>query len=177
MKKIFNKIVYIIILLVMVIFGYFSDNTYILYCKILENKDLISLFGALIAGLFGFIVAVIPLAISLFKQDNDFIKKLMQEDNFKSFIRPLLNRFISCLKVMFYFFVFLLLLLVIKDFIFEYYKDIDKLEEYFNQKKIAVSILSVIYIYLIINFLYHIKIIIRDLHSLVNMFVQSKINK
>lgn len=173
MRKICIKIIYTIILLLAFCFGYFNNYVYTLYCKILQNNDLVVLFGTLIAGLFGFIVAVIPLAISLFKQENDFIKRLLQKDNFESFIKPLLNRFVSCLLVMFYFFIFLLFLSIVKDFIFEHYAKLDFFAKYFNEKKIIVSILAIFYIYFIIKFLNHIRIIIRDLQTLVYIFLQS----
>lgn len=82
---------------------------------IMLNKELNSLLVTLIAGLFGFIVAIIPFAIHLLNQNDDFMQKLKRENNFNVLIKPLFDRLLSFLKNMFVLFVFLLIFSVVRE--------------------------------------------------------------
>ena len=137
-------------------------------CKsLLFNKDLLVLFSTLMAGLFGFVIAIIPLAIHIFSQNTDFINKLTEQDSLNFYIKPLFNRFISFLKNMFYLFIFMLFVLFIKDIIpFESDKH--------TEMKMLVIALCFIYILLIKEFLYNIHIIIKYLQILIQIFLKSK---
>jgi len=81
--KAYNKY---IILFFIVFTGVFFEPIISLYKSIVLNVNIVILLVTLIAGLFGFIVAVIPFAIQLFNQDNtnhknDFLNKLMKKIN------------------------------------------------------------------------------------------------
>lgn len=70
--KVFNK--YLIFFLVICI-SLLSEQIFNIYKNIVLNVNIIILLVTLIAGLFGFMVAVIPFAIQLFNQDNTNKKK------------------------------------------------------------------------------------------------------
>ncbi|OBV29160.1 hypothetical protein BKN38_00985 [Helicobacter sp. CLO-3] len=110
------------------------------------NNELNILLTTLIAGLFGFTIAIVPFAIQVLSKNNIFIDKLRQKDNFDQLIKPIFIRHISFLQNMFRLFVFLLLLSIFKN-------SICPLESHLDLKKFFMIIVSEIYIYLIACFL------------------------
>ena len=133
---------------------------------IMLNKELNSLLVTLIAGLFGFIVAIIPFAIHLLNQNDDFMQKLKRENNFNVLIKPLFDRLLSFLKNMFVLFVF-----------------IDSLDnkilfkEHLNISEYTLAFVFGIYFVLICNFLIGLYRLIRDLKSLVQIFLKTHIKE
>ena len=163
------------VVLTLLFLGIKVDSFYIIFKSLLFNKDLFSLFSTLIAGLFGFVVAIVPLAIHIFNQNTDFINKLTEQDSLNFYIKPLFDRFISFLKSMFYLFAFMLFILIIKDVASsDVFKEIDKMIWCINAKRVLVVALFITYIFLIKVFLFEIYTIIRDLRSLVQIFFKIK---
>lgn len=91
----FKTIFMTFVVLTLLFLGISVDSFYIIFKSLLFNKDLFSLFSTLIAGLFGFVVAIVPLAIHIFNQNTDFINKLTKQDSLNFYIKPLFYRFIS----------------------------------------------------------------------------------
>lgn len=149
-----------------------NDICYKIIKAVFLNKELNVLLVTLIASLFGFVVAIIPFAIHLLNQKNDFVDKLKKENNFKILIIPLFHRFVFFLQNMFMLFVFLLLFAVIRDFIGEYFKSKILFEEYFNIWRYVISFTFGIYFALIFRFLLGLNTLIRDLKSLVQIFLK-----
>lgn len=143
------------------------------YLTIVKNTNNVSLIISLISGLFGFVIAVIPLAIQLLSiKNNKFVETLLMQENIDSLIKPLFNRFIGILKSMFYLFIFLIVLsslqiIKIKISFFDI--------EFFDIsiKKYLALIILYIYLVLLFDFLLRLKNIIRDLSSLKNIFFKS----
>ena len=67
----FKTIFMTFVVLILLFLGISVDSFYIIFKSLLFNKDLFSLFSTLIAGLFGFVVAIVPLAIHIFNQNTD----------------------------------------------------------------------------------------------------------
>lgn len=159
----------------------FFDEAIKIYKNILFNTNITMLIVTLIAGLFGFMVAVIPFAIQLFNQDNEkkennFLNKLMKKDKFDFFIKPMFNRFIKMLYLMFILFIYYFILNLIQTIDF---KEISFLyEEIFKISllKLGITVLIYIYLLLIFSFFLMLRNIIRDLQSLVFYFFKSKEN-
>lgn len=176
--KAYNK--YFILFLI-VSLGLFFEPIISLYKSIVLNVNIVVLLVTLIAGLFGFIVAVIPFAIQLFNQDNanqknDFLNKLMKKDKFNFFVKPMFNRFIKMLYIMFFLFIYAFFLNVLQtinlksiDFL---YIEILKIQIY----KFGIVFLFYGYIILIAEFFIMLRNIIRDLQTLVFNFFKSKEN-
>ena len=176
--KAYNK--YFILFLI-VSLGLFFEPIISLYKSIVLNVNIVVLLVTLIAGLFGFIVAVIPFAIQLFNQDNanqknDFLNKLMKKDKFNFFVKPMFNRFIKMLYIMFFLFIYAFFLNVLQtinlksiDFL---YIEILKIPIY----KFGIVFLFYGYIILIAEFFIMLRNIIRDLQTLVFNFFKSKEN-
>lgn len=176
-KLIRNTLFFIIVF----IFGIFFEQITVLYKNILFNTNTTILLVTLIAGLFGFMVAVIPFAIQLFNQDNtknknDFLNRLMTNEKFNFFVKPMFNRFIRMLYIMFCLFAYAILLTILetnkenlKLFSFLY-------EMFFGVAfyKYLIIILFYFYIILIIEFFIMLRNIIRDLQTLVFNFFKSK---
>lgn len=174
--KAYNKY---IILFFIVLIGLFFEQITSLYKSIVLNVNIVILLVTLIAGLFGFIVAVIPFAIQLFNQDNtnhknDFLNKLMKKDKFDFFVKPMFNRFIKMLYIMLFLFIYAFFLNVLqtvnlKNFTFMYV-EIFTIPIY----KFGIVFLFYGYIVLIIEFFIMLRNIIRDLQTLVFNFFKSK---
>ena len=171
----FKTIFMTFVVLTLLFLGIKVDSFYIIFKSLLFNKDLFSLFSTLIAGLFGFVVAIVPLAIHIFNQNTDFINKLTEQDGLNFYIKPLFDRFISFLKSMFYLFAFMLFILIIKDVASsDVFKEIDKIIWCITAKRVLVIVLFIIYVFLIKVFLFVIYTIIRDLRSLIQIFFKIK---
>lgn len=153
------------------------ESVYLFYSLFVQDKNLITLIVTLISGLFGFVIAVIPFAISMFNQNNRFVVKLLENDNLEFIIRPLFNRMISFLKNMLFLFVALLILYFLCDFVVEYFKDREYFADYYTIKQILVSSLFYVEILLIAKFIYFVYRLIQDLNSLVQIFLKSKESK
>lgn len=174
--KVFSK--YLIFFLVIFV-GLLSEQVLTTYKSIVLNVNIVILLVTLIAGLFGFIVAVIPFAIQLFNQDNtnkknDFLNKLMKKDKFNFFVKPMFNRFIKMLYIMLFLFIYAFFLNVLQtidlksiDFL---YVEIFKIQLY----KFGIIVLFYVYVTLIIEFFTMLRNIIRDLQTLVFNFFKSK---
>ena len=168
-------------LFIIIFLGLFSEQILNIYKSIILNVNITILLITLIAGLFGFIVAVIPFAIQLFNQDNtnkknDFLNKLMKEEKFNFFVKPMFNRFIKILYIMFSLFLFIFFLNILQAIDL---KSISYLYiEFFNMPlyKFGVVFLFYIYLVLIIEFFIMLKNIIRDLQTLVFNFFKSNEN-
>lgn len=171
----FKTIFMTFVVLTLLFLGISVDSFYFIFKSLLFNKDLFSLFSTLIAGLFGFVVAIVPLAIHIFNQNTDFINKLTKQDSFNFYIKPLFYRFISFLKSMFCLFVFILFILIIKDVaLSDVFKEIEKMIWCITAKRVLVVALFITYIFLIKVFLFEIYTIIRDLRSLIQIFFKIK---
>lgn len=171
----FKTIFMTFVVLTLLFLGIKVDSFYIIFKSLLFNKDLFSLFSTLIAGLFGFVVAIVPLAIHIFNQNTDFINKLTEQDSLNFYIKPLFDRFISFLKSMFYLFAFMLFILISKDVASsDVFKEIDKTIWCITAKRVLVIVLFIIYVFLIKVFLFEIYTIIRDLRSLIQIFFKIK---
>lgn len=168
-----NNIISIVILTLIVLFTIQNDICYKIIEKIFLNKELNVLLVTLIAGLFGFVIAIIPFAIHLLNQKNDFVDKLKEESNFRMLIKPLFNRFFIFLKNMFILFVFLLLFAIARDFILEYFNNLAVFDEYFYIKRCIIALILSFYIVLVFKFLYGLYVLIKDLKSLVQIFFKS----
>ncbi len=176
--KAYNKY---IILFFIVFTGVFFEPIISLYKSIVLNVNIVILLVTLIAGLFGFIVAVIPFAIQLFNQDNtnhknDFLNKLMKKDKFDFFVKPMFNRFIKMLYIMLFLFIYAFFLNVLQTVnlkIFSFmYIEIFTIPIY----KIGIVFLFYGYIVLITEFFIMLKNIIKDLQTLIFNFFKSKEN-
>lgn len=143
------------------------------YLIILKNANNISLIISLLSGLFGFVIALIPLAIQLLSiKNNKFVETLLEKENIDSLIKPLFNRFIGILKSMFILFIFLIVLSSLQTIKIK----ISCLDiEFFDisVKKYLALILFYSYLILLSDFLLRLKNIIRDLNSLKNIFLKS----
>lgn len=171
----FKTIFMTFVVLILLFLGIKVDSFYIVFKSLLFNKDLFSLFSTLIAGLFGFVVAIVPLAIHIFNQNTDFINKLTEQDSLNFYIKPLFYRFISFLKSMFCLFIFILFILIIKDVASsDVFKEIDKMIWCITVKRVLIVALFIIYVFLIKVFLFEIYTIIRDLRSLIQVFFKIK---
>lgn len=149
------------------------DICYKIIVSFLENKEIDTLLVTLIAGLFGFIAAVIPFAIHLLSQNNDFTNKLKQKDNLNTLIKPLFKRLDHFLKYMLFLFSILLIFSFTKDSIFLYFQNKEIFQEYFSCKKFLMSFAFSFYILLIFYFIKYLYMLIRDLKSLVDLFFKS----
>lgn len=168
-----NNIISIVILTLIVLFIIQNDICYKIIEKIFLNKELNVLLVTLIAGLFGFVIAIIPFAIHLLNQKNDFVDKLKEENNFKVLISPLFNRFFAFLKNMFTLFIFLLLFAIARDFVLEYFNNLAVFDEYFYIKRCIIALILSFYIVLVFKFLCGLYVLIKDLKSLVQIFFKS----
>lgn len=176
--KAYNKY---ILLFFIVFTGLFFEETINLYKSIVLSVNIVVLLVTLIAGLFGFIVAVIPFAIQLFNQDNanhknDFLNKLMKKDKFNFFVKPMFNRFIKMLHIMLFLFMYAFFLNILqtinfKNFSFMYI-ELLKIPIY----KFGIVVIFYGYIVLISEFFIMLRNIIRDLQTLVFNFFKSKEN-
>ncbi|MDP3587322.1 MAG: hypothetical protein Q8R58_04660 [Sulfuricurvum sp.] len=170
-----------IVLFFIVLSGLFFEQVFIVYKHIILDTNIITLMVGLISGLFGFIVAVIPFAIQLFNQDNknqknDFLNKLMENDKFNFFVKPMFSRFIKMLQIMFLLFLYAIFLTILasnkenlKLFSFLY-------EELYRVPLYKICITVVFYVYLVLMsiFFINLKNIIRDLQTLVFNFFKSQ---
>ncbi len=168
-----------IIIFVLVVAGLFFDTVINIYKDIILNTNIVVLLVTLIAGLFGFIVAVIPFAIQLFNQDNSdkknsFLNKLMTKKKFDFFVKPMFNRFIKMLYVMFILFLYTFLLNILQTIDFKditfIFKEIYEIPLY----KYGIVFLFYLYVVLIIQFFTMLRNIIRDLQTLVFNFFKVK---
>ena len=173
LKNKIKSIVLNIIFILIVFFGIQNNVCYKIIEAVFLNKELNVLLVTLIAGLFGFVIAIIPFAIHLLSQNNDFIDKLKEENNFKILINPLFNRFFCFLQNMFILFVFLLVFAVARDTIGEYLKNKIFFEEHFNILRYIISIISGIYFILVFRFLFGLYRLVLDLKSLVQIFLKT----
>ncbi|MCG3707996.1 hypothetical protein L5F25_03150 [Aliarcobacter butzleri] len=170
-----------LILLIIIFIGLFIEQIFNFYKTIVFDGNTITLLVSLISGLFGFTVAVIPFAIQLFNQDNtnkknDFLNKLMKKDKFDYFIKPMFNRFIKMLYIMFCLFAYAILLTILETNK-ENLKSFSFLHKIFFEVhfyKYLIAILFYFYIVLIIEFFIMLRNIIRDLQTLVFNFFKSK---
>lgn len=173
------KIVKYIGLLLITILGFVNGDILDIYKQLILNSNMVILLATLIAGLFGFIIAVIPFAIQLFNQDNlnkknKFLNNLMSKDKFSFFVKPMFYRFIKMLKIMFYLFLYIFIIHIIQIIDINNISFLDN--EFFNITVKTYAILTIFYFYiiLIVNFFIMLKNIIRDLESLIFDFIQSK---
>lgn len=166
-------------LFIIVLIGLFSEQLFNIYKNIIFNTNITILLVTIIAGLFGFIVAVIPFAIQLFNQDNlnkrnRFLNKLMTKKKFGFFVKPMFNRFIKMLNIMFMLFIYTFLLNILQTIDFKnttfLYKEIYEISLY----KFGIGCLFYIYLVLIIQFFTMLRNIIRDLQTLVFNFFKVK---
>ena len=168
-----SSVLNIAIFTLIVFFGIQNDMCYKVIEKIFINKELNTLLVTLTAGLFGFVVAIIPFAIHLLNQKNDFTEKLKEKNNFKALINPLFNRFFDFLKNMLLLFVFLLIFAIARDIVLEYFKEKIIFEKYFSIQRCIISLILGIYIVLVVKFLFGLYALIRDLKSLVQIFFKT----
>lgn len=171
-----NKVKFITLSVLFILIIFFciqNDICYKIIKAIFLNKELNVLLVTLIAGLFGFVVAIIPFAIHLLNQNNDFVDKLKEENNFKVLIAPLFNRFFDFLKNMFALFVFLLIFAIARDVILEYFESKAMFEKYFYIQQCIISLIFGVYIILAIKFLFGLYRLILDLRSLVQIFLKT----
>ncbi|AFI05148.1 hypothetical protein [Helicobacter cetorum] len=163
MLKIKIKVCAIALLLCVVL--WLIDANFISDCySVISKQELSNIFITLIAGLFGFGIAIIPLAIQLFSQKTDFIHEL-KENNWNFLVIPLFNRLVGFLKVLFYFLIFLLFIQI-----FYHFKvDILKIKII---KNITSIVLFYAYLVFIGYFLWHMLKVIKDLQKLVNLFLK-----
>jgi hypothetical protein len=170
-----------LILFLIIFTGLFIEQIFYFYKTIIFDANTITLLVSLISGLFGFTVAVIPFAIQLFNQDNtnkknDFLNKLMKKDKFDYFIKPMFNRFIKMLYIMFCLFGYAIFLTILETNK-ENLKQISLFYEIFFEipfYKYVIAILFYFYITLLIEFFTMLRNIIRDLETLVFNFFKSK---
>lgn len=134
-----------------------------LKCFLLDT-DISGALISLISGIFGFTMAAIPFSMQLLSTNGRFTNKLKVKENVENLIKPLFDRFVILLKSMFYLFIFIIILNTIKSYLAIPYNCF---------KYIAIITLFLIYIYLIGAFLIAIKNSIRDIKSLVNIFLQN----
>ncbi|RAX51827.1 hypothetical protein CCY99_08480 [Helicobacter sp. 16-1353] len=163
--NVYNVLIVILIILMVIdkdMFIHFSE-------LVLCNKYLFASLITLIAGLFGFTIAVIPLIMQLVNQNNNFINKLNENNNFNCYIKPLLNRCVKFLVNMFMLFVFIMCVQVLIDF-----KNVYYIKEHHIVKDVVTAIFIYLYLILIYRFLYSLYIFIKDIKSLVNIFLQTK---
>lgn len=177
--KLWNKSIIYIIVFVIIVAGSFSNSVIGFYKSIIFDDNIIVLLIALIAGLFGFIVAVIPFAIQLFNQDNIaknniFLNKLMTKDKFNFFIKPMFNRFIKILYIMLSLFVYIFFLIILQKIPLSKILFIHKDFFYISIYQLFIMILFYLYIILIFNFLSTLRNVIRDLQTLIFYFYKSK---
>jgi hypothetical protein len=163
----------------MTVIALFNYSLLNIYKDIVFSENIVILLVTLIAGLFGFIIAVIPFAIQLFNQDNtnkknEFLNKLMKKEKFDFFVKPMFNRFVKMLKLMFYLFTYTFFINLIQTI------DSENINFLHNEiLKVPIKtylLLIVFYIYtlLIIEFFIMLKNIIRDLETLVFNFFRTK---
>jgi len=155
MKNIIQKISYS---LGIAIFLYFIKPEIIK--SILENETISYFLITLIAGLFGFIIAVIPFTIQILSMDTNsiFIRELKKTN----LINQLFNRLTELLRRMFILFIYLLILEIFISDILPFYKNI----EY------SSVILFVSLIFLTLQFLETLKnIVFNDIQTLVNLYL------
>lgn len=170
MKKIKASLKYLLLFLFISI-ALIDKNLMIIYKEIILNTNLVVLFATLMAGLFGFVIAVIPFAIQLFNQD---YKNNKFRDEFDSFVVPLLRRFTKILNTMLYFFIFILLLHLIQTITIEPLKFLEK--KYFSIELKEYIFLAIFYIYVvfIMKFFNALKNIIIDLDTMISIFIKEK---
>lgn len=170
MKKIKASLKYLFLFLFIFI-ALIDKNLMTIYKGIILNTNLVVLFATLMAGLFGFVIAVIPFAIQLFNQDP---KNNKFRDEFDDFVIPLLRRFTKILNIMLYFFIFISLLHLIQTINIEPLKFLEK--KYFSIELKEYIFLSIFYIYVvfIVKFFNALKNIIMDLDTMISIFIKEK---
>ena len=155
--------------IIIILLGLFFDK------DILFSTNTAMFLITLIAGLFGFMVALIPFTLQLFSKDNisknEYLAKCMEKENFDFFIKPMFARFINMLRIMFFLFVYAFLLNILQTV---FTKDIIPINIYY---KITIIIFFVIYTILIIQFFMILKYIIRDLETLIFKFYKDNTKK
>lgn len=159
--------------------AFLDHDILIAYKQIVLNSNIIILLATLIAGLFGFIVAVIPFSIQLLNQDNvekknKFLNKLMNKEKFDFFIKPMLNRFIKALRIMLYLFIYIFIIHILQIININKINYLNSIYFGFSVKYYSLLIVFYIYLILTLNFFIMLRSIIRDLESLVFTFIQSK---
>ncbi len=134
------------------------------YKKIILDESNMIIIITLVAGLFGFMIAIIPFAMQLLNKgtQNEFLKKLIVKSDF--YIEPMFNRFISLLYIMLVIILYFLIINVSKAIGFGYINDTE------NWYKIVIIISMYIYIVLIFKFILMLKNTITDLKSLIYIF-------
>ena len=127
--------------------------------SIIKNQNISYFLITLIAGLFGFIIAIIPFTIQILSidKDSDFIQELKKSNLIKS----LFKRLIDLLKNMFKLFIYLLFLEVLV-------RDTEIMNKY------LYLFLLIFQVYLSYGFLYVLKnIVFYDIESLVNIYFKT----
>ena len=143
------------------------------YKNLLLNAKLQTIFITLIAGFFGFIIAVIPLAIQIFSRKNSFTRYLGNESESQFYLKPFFNRFIAFLFNMFYLVIFYVCLELSSELV-SLFENIHI--PFFLKYKIYIkyfyySLILTIYIHLCTKLFLSLFRSIRDINSLKNCFL------
>ena len=176
MKQLKNNLGYIT-LFMLVLLGLVNKELLSLYKGIVLNSNLIVLFATLIAGLFGFIIAVIPFAIQLFNQDkkrSSFHKELLTKKQFDTFIVPMFKRFSKILRIMFSFFIFISFLHLIQTIDIKSFNFLESFYGHVKLKDYFILLIFYIYIMYIWYFFAMLRKIVRDLDTMISIFIKEK---
>lgn len=143
------------------------------YKNLLLSSRLQTIFITLIAGLFGFIIAVIPLAIQVFSRKNSFTKYLANKKESQFYLEPFFNRFITFLSTMLYLVFFYICIELFSELVL-LSKNID-IPLFLNYKVYIkyfyYSLMLTVYIHLCKKLLLSLYRSIRDINSLKNCFL------
>lgn len=165
------------ILLIFIVLALENKQLMEIYIGIVLNTNLVVLFATLIAGLFGFVIAVIPFAIQLFNQDkksSEFHTEMLTKEKFNTFVVPLFKRFSKILKIMLSFFIFISILHVIQTIDV---KSLSFLEQKYGDimmKEYLFLVVFYCYIIFIWHFFRMLQNIVRDLETMIFTFIKQK---
>lgn len=158
-------------LAVVLVLGFYSEVIVSFYKSVLFDRYINLLLVVLFAIVFGFVMVVIPFAMRLLSgyeaRKNSFLNKLMENEKFDFFVKPMFKRFIKNLYVILVALVYFLCLSVLQNITFE---------EIFSSAGVVavVSVLFYLYVVLAVRFFLVVKNIIRDLESLTFIFMRKE---
>lgn len=161
-------------LVVVLVLGFYSEVIVSFYKSVLFDRYTSLLLVVLLAVVFGFMMVIILFAMRFLSgyetRENSFLNKLMEDEKFDFYTKPMFRRFIRCLYVILVALVYFLCLSVLQNIAFE---------EIFSSAGVVavVSVFFYVYLVLTIRFFLVVKNIIRDLDSLTFIFMRKDKNE
>lgn len=152
-----------ICLVVVLFLGCYSEVAVSFYKSILLDRYISLLLIVLFSVVFGLVMVITLFAMWLFSgyeaRKNSFLDKLMDDEKFDFYIKPMFERFIRSLYVMLLALVYFVVLSIVQNIAFEEFASSEIVV-------VGVSVLFYVYLYLVVRFFLVVKNIIRNLETI-----------